>query len=75
MSDKEIKPVEVGQVYRDKDARFIRFVLVASINSASHKARCVPCDSSGKPLRRGLGRATEIRTSNLQKRFELVREE
>lgn len=72
MSDKKEIEVKAEQFYREKDRRFTRFVLVADVNRASRKARCVPCDESGMPLRRGLGRATQIKLSNLQTRFELI---
>lgn len=69
----ETKPVEVGQVYRERDGRFIRYVKVDSFTAKNGEpaAWCLPCDLNGTLLRRGRG--TRIKRENLQKRFELIR--
>lgn len=75
MSDKkEIEAVKVGQVYRDKDPRTTRYVLIDDDATKDGEAAmwCLPSTVSGRMLRHG--RATRIKVANLQKRFELVRQ-
>lgn len=65
--------VKVGQVWRERDKRFVRYVLVVEIlRSAMRKDRalCGPCDANG--LRTYGGRISKIKVENLQKRFVLV---
>lgn len=67
--------VEVGQVYREKDKRFTRYVRVDSfaVKHGLSSAWCAPCTISGLPLR--AGRTTRLKLSNLEKRFELIEQE
>ncbi len=64
--------VEVGQVYREKDKRFTRYVLVVQLRSDG-RAKCGPCNKTGR--RMFGGRISKIKLSNLEKRFELIEQE
>jgi len=66
--------VKVGQVWRERDSRFTRYV---RIDDRAFKDRepamwVQPCSVSGALMRRG--KTTRIKTANLQKRFELVKD-
>lgn len=64
--------VEVGQVYRDKDKRTVRYIRVDSMTTkyGQPAAWCLPSTISGRLLDNGRG--TRIRVANFEKRFELV---
>jgi len=64
--------VEVGQVWKSKDKRETRYVLIDSVTDKDAKPAMWtnPCTVSGKILRHGRG--ARIKVSTLQTRFELV---
>lgn len=70
---REKPEVEVGQVYRERDKRFTRYVRVDSFATKNGQpaAWCLSCNQAGR-VSRYAGRGTRIKTSNLQTRFELV---
>lgn len=62
--------VTIGQVWREKDKRFVRYVKVDSYAVKNEKpaAWCLACDVNGRIYKRG----TRIKVVTLQTRFELV---
>jgi hypothetical protein len=68
---KERQPVEVGQVYRERDKRmFGRCVKVMDMDF--RYARCSSCRPDGS---NASNRSTRISLMNLQTRFDLVENE
>lgn len=65
------KPVEVGQVYRDKDKRMRGRHLKVTYLFDSRRALLWPCTADGSLLSTGARRA-EIAMRTLQTRFELI---
>lgn len=71
---KPSKPeVKVGQVWREKDKRFSRYVRLVALVTApmrEDRVKTRPCNSDGSS--RSFGPTTKIKVSNIQTRFELV---
>lgn len=72
--------VKIGQVYREKDKRFVRYVRIYCADTKwRRRAWWVwPCDANGKSDKgdrsKNSRRASLISVDNLQKRFELVKD-
>jgi len=71
MSERQI---EAGQIYRDRDSRSVRYVLIDSLarKDGAPAVWCLPCTVSGKLL--DTGRTTRIKTANFHSRFQFVGE-
>jgi hypothetical protein len=65
--------VRIGQVWREKDKRFSRYVRLVSLITQPMKedrVRTRPCNADGTS--RSYGATTKIKVSNIQTRFELI---
>lgn len=69
MTERKEQQVEVGQIWRERDSRFVRYVRVLGIEG--DYARCVTCREFGAAHESSP--RTRIRLSNLRKRFTLSR--
>lgn len=66
--------VKVGQVWRSKDKRDDRYVLIDSTarKDGAPAMWCLPCTASGKMMDHG--RVARVKIVNLQTRFELIQD-
>jgi len=65
--------IVIGQVWKEKDKRFTRYVRIDSLGTKNNKpaAWCLRCDSQGKDYF-ARDKITRIKFTTLQSRFELI---
>jgi hypothetical protein len=56
MAKKPPATIQVGQIWRDKDTRFERFIKVLEADDNDDKVRIITCDRTGKHKTGGNGR-------------------
>ncbi len=68
-----MREITVGQVYREKDGRFTRYVTVVGwrVKNKIVKPRIRTCREDGHILISG--RVTTVKPETLEKRFEFIR--